>query len=240
MIEQEVHGLLYHPSVGHVPFSNTKSYHIDILRLNTSTYAITDIINLMAKKIQYQQIIISALIWFTIWVITQGLFISGILTQLPGELNLKNAIATSWVLLITIICLYAMPVYRKNLLPKSKLVWLYLIPLGLLLLLPAHYQLVLNLPVYIFMILVTVFWQDYLTFGLFQTYLEKRLHLNTAAILTALLFLVGHVVFYINDLFNIQFVIIAIAGFLFSFSRRYFKNIYIANILHLCFLLLIV
>lgn len=127
-----------------------------------------------------------------------------------------------------------MPSYRKKVLPKSVLLWLYTIPATLLLMLPGHYHLALYFPVYIFMILVMVFWQDYVTFGLLQSHLETKVSANIAAIMTAFLFLLGHMVFPIDHLADPQFAIIASAGFLFSFSRRYIGNIYIANVLHFC------
>lgn len=82
------------------------------------------------------------------------------------------------------------------------------------------------------MISITVFWQDYLTFGIFQTFLAERISQNTAACLVAVVFLAGHAVFFLGDLTNPQFIIIALAGFIFAFSRRYTGNIYIANLIH--------
>jgi len=82
------------------------------------------------------------------------------------------------------------------------------------------------------MIVITVFWQDYLTFGVLQSFLAKQSNRNIAATITGVVFLLGHAVFFLNDLSNPQFVLIGIAGFVFAFSRRYAGNIYIANIIH--------
>ena len=171
-------------------------------------------------------------LWFIVWVFTQGFFMSGILLNSPLDINISYLLATVWVLVVLILCVALLPVFRKDSLPKSKLLWLYFIPFALLLYLPWHYALTLNIWVYIPMIVITVFWQDYLTFGVLQSFLAKQSNRNIAATITGVVFLLGHAVFFLNDLSNPQFVLIGIAGFVFAFSRRYAGNIYIANIIH--------
>ena len=171
-------------------------------------------------------------LWFIVWVFTQGIFMSEILLNSPLDINISYLLATVWVLVVLILCVALLPVFRKDSLPKSKLLWLYFIPFALLLYLPWHYSLTLNIWVHIPMIVITVFWQDYLTFGVLQSFLAKQSNRNIAATITGVVFLLGHAVFFLNDLSNPQFVLIGIAGFVFAFSRRYAGNIYIANIIH--------
>lgn len=171
-------------------------------------------------------------LWLIVWVFTQGIFMSEILLNSPLDINISYLLATVWVLVVLILCVALLPVFRKDSLPKSKLLWLYFIPFALLLYLPWHYALTLNIWVYIPMIVITVFWQDYLTFGVLQSFLAKQSNRNIAATITGVVFLLGHAVFFLNDLSNPQFVLIGIAGFVFAFSRRYAGNIYIANIIH--------
>jgi|JI6StandDraft_1071083.scaffolds.fasta_scaffold98421_3 membrane protease YdiL (CAAX protease family) len=177
-------------------------------------------------------------LWFIVWVFTQGIFMSEILLNSPLDINISYLLATVWVLVVLILCVALLPVFRKDSLPKSKLLWLYFIPFALLLYLPWHYALTLNIWVYIPMIVITVFWQDYLTFGVLQSFLAKQSNRNIAATITGVVFLLGHAVFFLNDLSNPQFVLIGIAGFVFAFSRRYAGNIYIANIIHTLFYLI--
>lgn len=176
--------------------------------------------------------------WFFVWVVTQGLFMSEILTRLSWGVNTSYVIATIWVFILLAGCLIAIPTYRKESLPKSRLLWLYSIPAVLLFLLPQHYGLTLNLWIYMFMILVTVFWQDYLTFGVLQPAISKRISPNKAAALTAIVFILGHIVFFLDNIFEPQMLPIVLAGFVFAFSRRYFGNIYVANIIHTIFYLI--
>lgn len=180
----------------------------------------------------------ASILWLAVWSSTQGIFMSDILLKLPGELNLKYVIVTLWVAVLAIASLIILPSYRKKTLPKSYLLWLYIIPAILLLILPQHYTLTLYYPVFVFMIIVTVFWQDYVTFGLLQTYLATRVSPNVAAMMTTALFLLGHVIFFLHDLADPQFVLIALAGGAFASSRRYTGTIYVANVLHLCFYLM--
>ncbi len=177
-------------------------------------------------------------LWFIVWVFTQGIFMSEILLNSPLDINISYLLATVWVLVVLILCVALLPVFRKDSLPKSKLLWLYFIPFALLLYLPWHYALTLNIWVHIPMIVITVFWQDYLTFGVLQSFLAKQSNRNIAATITGVVFLLGHAVFFLNDLSNPQFVLIGIAGFVFAFSRRYAGNIYIANIIHTLFYLI--
>jgi membrane protease YdiL (CAAX protease family) len=176
--------------------------------------------------------------WLLAWVATQGIFMSEVLRLLPWNVNTSYAIATIWVFIVTITAIIILPSYRKKSLPKSKLLWLYAIPLILLIFLPQHYALALNIWVYIPMIIITVFWQDYLTFGILQPALSKRLSLNGAAILTAVIFVLGHAIFFLNNVYDPQFILIALAGFTYAFSSRYAGNIYIANIIHISFYLI--
>jgi membrane protease YdiL (CAAX protease family) len=186
----------------------------------------------------YKTIFISIILWFLIWTVTQGIFMSERLLQLPIDANISYAIATVWVLAVAAVALRLLPKYRRESLPKSRLLWLYAVPVALLVFLPWHYALALDIWVYVPMIVITVFWQDYVTFGLLQTRLAKTITATKAAIVTAIVFLLGHAVFFLNDITDPQFILIAIAGFGFAFLRRYTGNIYIANVIHLTFYLL--
>ncbi|NCU29736.1 CPBP family intramembrane metalloprotease [Candidatus Saccharibacteria bacterium] len=187
------------------------------------------------KHPKLHHILRGVLVWSVAWIFTQGIFISDILQSAPSNPNVNYMLATIWVLIVLILCVALLPAYRKKSLPKSKLLWLYLIPAILLVALPSHYALALNIWVYIPMIVITVFWQSYLTFGMLQPYLSKKLAPGTAAVITALVFLAGHLVFFLNDLLNPQVLVIGLAAFIFAFSRKYTDNIYIANAIHMIF-----
>ncbi|RZK66032.1 MAG: CPBP family intramembrane metalloprotease [Pedobacter sp.] len=190
------------------------------------------------RKILFRSISTAITAWLAVWVATQGLFMSEVLAILPWNVNITYVIATIWVLAVTSVALTVLPKYRKISLPKSKLIWLYIIPAIALLFLPLHYALALDIRVYISMIAITVFWQDYLTFGILQPALAKRLSSNQAALTTAIVFISGHVLFSLNNVLDPQLLLVTVAGLVFAFSTKRTGNIYIANIFHIIFYLI--
>lgn len=125
--------------------------------------------------------------------------------------------------------------------PKSKMILLYLLPLAILLALPFHYNLFLLLPVFIAMTLITCFWQDFLTFGLFQTYVSTKVGKWLEIIIVTVVFFIGHLVFYLDSLLTMPIAgwgLILVASFVLAALRRYTGTIYAGNVLHLSFLLL--
>ncbi|MEV4060859.1 hypothetical protein [Nonomuraea dietziae] len=121
--------------------------------------------------------------WLAVWIATQGLFV--INDWLPGgSLNNRLAWLTGYMAVVlataTVVC------RRRNreFLPSSRLRWLYVLPLALLLLLPFHYDGPVTVPLLAVMIVVTAFWQDCLTFGLVQSFKRRQTSPLTAVLLT--------------------------------------------------------
>lgn len=160
---------------------------------------------------------------------------------IPLETNVSILLATSYVAVILAISLVVFKKYNKKFLARTNLLYLYILPLILVGLLPFHYHLALPLSIYIFMIVVTVFWQDYLTFGIVQTYVQTTLTPTLSLFIVALLFTLGHFTFLISS-FSSAYIPGLIALFcvsaLFAWFRKHFGNIYIINVLHLSFLLM--
>src|SRR5699024_393787 len=69
---------------------------------------------------------------------------------------------------------------------------LYAIPVVLALILPLHYSMPLPITVYLAWMTVSVFWQDYLTFGLLQNYIGAHLPTWATVAVVAGIFLLGH------------------------------------------------
>lgn len=193
---------------------------------------------MIKRKFSIRSIFTVIAAWLAVWVMTQGLFMSDILTTLPFDVNISYIVATIWVLVIASVALIVLPKYKKKSLPKSKLLWLYIVPSIALVFLPLHYALALDVRVYIPMIIITVFWQDYLTFGILQPALAKRISPNLAAILTVIMFVLGHIIFSLNNVLDPQLLLVAVAGIIFALSTNRTGNIYIANIIHTIFYLI--
>lgn len=188
-------------------------------------------------------LILSSL-WLLVWSLTHGFFMNdNLMSLLPGDFDQKYITASLYILIIIIGSFFILPKIRRKNLPKSKLIYLYLIPLSLIAALPFHYSLTLNPAVYILMILISCFWQDYLTFGIYQTELSKRLRPLATILTVATVFFLGHFIFYL-DILNQQSIfswsIIAIAGLALATIRYKTNNVYTSNVIHLSFLLLVV
>jgi|JI6StandDraft_1071083.scaffolds.fasta_scaffold175211_2 hypothetical protein len=194
------------------------------------------------KQNNWAAAVIASVAWLIIWIFTQGLFMSESLMKIiPLETNVSILLATSYVAVILAISLVVFKKYNKKFLARTNLLYLYILPLILVGLLPFHYHLALPLSIYIFMIVVTVFWQDYLTFGIVQTYVQTTLTPTLSLFIVALLFTLGHFTFLISS-FSSAYIPGLIALFcvsaLFAWFRKHFGNIYIINVLHLSFLLM--
>lgn len=182
--------------------------------------------------------------WLLVWSLTHGFFMNDqLMGLLPGNSNQKYLVASTYISGIILISMFILPEIRKKNLPKSKLIYLYLIPLLLIIALPFHYSLALNPLVYITMITISCFWQDYLTFGIYQTKLIHKYNKLTVVPIVAIFFFMGHFVFYLDSLSEqtlFGWIMIAVAGLVLAAARYKSGNIYISNVIHLSFLLLVV
>ncbi len=97
-------------------------------------------------------------------------------------------------LVLTVIVVLTHP-RNRTLFAANWSAWLYLVPLLAGITLPFHYWLDLPVATYMFWITVSVFWQDYLTFGLLQMYLGERLRPWAVLVASGLIFWTGHALF---------------------------------------------
>jgi membrane protease YdiL (CAAX protease family) len=85
---------------------------------------------------------------------------------------------------------------------------------------------------------VSVFWQDYLTFGLLQEYLGERLPTGPVLVLSAVIFWAGHVLF-LPDKFAPIHVLPSLAilalGFALASLRVRLRSLHLILALHLGF-----
>lgn len=168
---------------------------------------------------------------------------SEFLTRFGSDINRVYLLATIYILTISIASIFIFKSLSKKVLPKSKLLLLYLVPLLLLVTVPFRYSLGLRVEVYIPMILVTCFWQDFLTFGIFQSFLSKKVRPLYVYLLTATVFAFGHLIFFLSEVAfaNIyQWLFIFLTGLIFAYTTGRSRNIYIANVLHISFYFLLV
>jgi hypothetical protein len=103
-------------------------------------------------------------------------------------------------------------------------------------LVPLHYHYELPVWTYIFFMTVSVFWQNYITFGLLHGYLRKAFTQRTTVLILAILFSAAHLVF-VSDFWrqpvNILFVLVLAS--LFTFLREKTGTLYWLIFIHLMF-----
>ncbi|MDQ1076815.1 MULTISPECIES: hypothetical protein [Microbacterium] len=133
--------------------------------------------------------------WFGLWALTPGLLSNGIGHLITDNLAGAIAIETGVALAVVAALLLTHRRFNSVLFARSWSLWLYALPVVLAIALPFHYDLILPVLLYMVWMMVSVFWQDYLTFGLLQSYLGERLPALTAIVLSAAIFWLGHVLF---------------------------------------------
>lgn len=193
------------------------------------------------QKNNLMKILLFSALWLLVWSVTHGFFMSpGLMQLIPAALNIQYLLASVYILFVVAGSVAYFPKAKVDL-PKSKLLYLYSIPLFLLIILPYHYQLELNVYVYMFMVVVTCFWQDYLTFGLYQSAVSKVATQRMTIVVVASLFTIGHVLFFLNK-FTVESTLgwlgILASALVFATIKIKTRNMYLINILHLSFLLL--
>ncbi|KAB1656029.1 hypothetical protein F8O01_11390 [Pseudoclavibacter chungangensis] len=124
-----------------------------------------------------------------------GLLTDGIGHLISSDLGAAVRVETVVAALLAIVLVALHRRYNRTLFARSRWMWAYVLPALLAVALPFHYGLVLPLPLYIGWMAVSVFWQDYLTFGLLQSYLAERLGRWPVVVTTAIVFWLGHALF---------------------------------------------
>lgn len=136
-------------------------------------------------------LLLATITWIVLWYLTPGLHPHGLgrLATGPVAAILIETVA-AFVIVVAIFLRHGR--YNRLLFARSKQVGIYLLPAVLALALPFHYALPLPLLVYMVWMTVSVFWQDYLTFGLLQSYLGERLPSWATTPIVATAFYLGH------------------------------------------------
>lgn len=139
---------------------------------------------------------IACLAWFALWFLTPGMLD-------PSPMRVFTANPDGQIMLESLVTLIASAVILYLTRHKATALlgwhgsqrWLYLIPLALGLSVPLHYHITGGYAPYVYVLWMTlsVFWQQYITFGLLQSYLNKRLGRRVAPVLTVIMFYLGHI-----------------------------------------------
>jgi membrane protease YdiL (CAAX protease family) len=198
------------------------------------------------KNISAVLLIVS--LWWVFWLGSQSLFMIDIplLSNwlLSSEPYINFTSVTIWIVAVNLIALALYHwLQRDYSFLKIRDKWdvlAYIIPLGLIILLLATKPTAFDVPILIYIIamIVTIFCQELLTTGFMQTALSKYVGSISAAIVTCATFYLGH--FMIAETFTYMGIIMVTGFMLFSWLRFKRGNIYLANVLHLSWSLVMV
>jgi membrane protease YdiL (CAAX protease family) len=186
--------------------------------------------------------------WGLFWLGSQALFMVDIPLLTPWLLSADpqtNFLSVGlWILGVNLLALAVYHVgIRDYSFLKVKNKWdilAYILPLGLTALLLFSKQAAFGVPIllYIAVMIATNFCQELLTTGFMQTGLARNIGGVWAALVTTMMFYLGH--FMIQDTFTLMGLVM-IAGFiLFSWLRLKRGNLYLANVVHLSWALAMV
>lgn len=186
-------------------------------------------------------VLATSTVWLVMWFATQGLFVLFNDQHPAGSLNTRLAWLTGYVAVVLAVAMVVFRRQRRDFLPPSGLLWLYALPVALLVALPFHYDGPVAVPLLAIMVVVTAFWQDYLTFGLVQSFIGRHASPLVAVLVAGGLFAAGHIVFFIERSTPLTLLVLCAvylaAGCLLAWLREGSRSIYATNVAHLSFLL---
>lgn len=190
------------------------------------------------KKSSFLRIGLIIGLWLCLWYLTPNLHSYGIGSQITNNGELSIFIETIIALILAIILMYFHQRYNQQLFKWSKIVYFYTVPLVLAVLLPLYYNLSLPVYLYVFWMSISVFWQDYLTYGLLQNYLNEQLPKWIVVLLVSVTFYIGHAVFLPHKFAPVHILpslgILCFGAFL-AFLRMKLKTLHLILILHISF-----
>lgn len=193
--------------------------------------------------------IVCIIAWWFIWILTQALFITDVplLSDFLGRsqnIAVNFAIYTAWICATGLIATFLWSRWSNGdfsflKAPRWRWVVIGYVPIFIAAIIIIVTRSPFGIPGWLWApsLLVTTFYQDFLTFGLLQTALEKRLRPLTAALLTAFVFFTGHFWLVGNapSFLDPQVYLFAVGFPIFALLRYKTKTIYATNMIHSAF-----
>lgn len=182
--------------------------------------------------------VVACVVWLALWYLTPGLLSDGVGSWFSDDLDVAVLIECAVAVVVAALLLLTHRRYGRVLFARSRLTWFYALPVVLTVALPFHYELAAPVGVYLVWMTVSVFWQNYLTFGLLQSYVGERLPTWATIAVVAGMFWLGHALF-LPDSFAPTNVLASSAmlalGTLFALLRARLGTLHLLLVLHLSF-----
>lgn len=183
-------------------------------------------------------LVVVVLGWFVLFYLTPGLTSTGIGRLFVDDPATSVFIETLVVTVPAIGVVLLHPHYNRMLFAHSPWLLVYILPAVLAIALPFHYGLEYPVGLYMLWMTVSVFWQDYLTFGLLQSYLRERLPTAATVIIVGALFYSVHALTLPDKFAPTQLLpslAILVLGLLLAVLRAKLKTMHVIIALHLSF-----
>ena len=144
------------------------------------------------RRVPVGAVVAACAAWLALWWLTPGLHERGAGSLVTDD-DATCVLVESAVALVVIAALaVAHQGVTRSLLAPSRACWAYVLPAALAVALPFHYGLGLPVGVYVAWMAVSVLWQQYLTFGLLQHHVGRRLSTPWTIVVVAVIFWAGH------------------------------------------------
>ncbi|WP_152916015.1 hypothetical protein [Arthrobacter sp. RIT-PI-e] len=183
-------------------------------------------------------LLLISVVWLGLWYLTPGLLANGAGKLLTTDIDTSILIETILALIVVVVLVLTHRRYNRVLFARSWSRWLYVLPLVLAVTVPFRYELEAPVALYMFWMTVSDFWQNYLTFGLLQSYLGERLPAWGVLVTSAVMFWLGHAVFLRQSFAPVHVLpslsILAL-GFVLASLRLGLKTLHLNLALHLSF-----
>lgn len=191
-----------------------------------------------ARRMPWWAPLVACVVWLGLWWLTPGLLTDGVGSLFADYMATQVLIETVLALAVVVVIVLLHRRYNRVLFARSWSVWLYAVPVVLAITLPFHYELVLPVFLYMVWMTVSVFWQDYLTFGLLQSYLGERLPTWAAIVVSAVMFWLGHALLLPDSFAPVHWLpslAILALGLVLASLRAWLKSLHLILALHLSF-----
>lgn len=196
------------------------------------------------KGKNYTPLIIAVLAWFCLWSLVPALMSWSIGSWLSSDDTVSMLVDIAIAALVLMVLFLTHQKFNKQLFKAQKTRWLYVLPEIALLAIPLRVGGIdgdiFGNPAWLYVLMMTasVAMQQYLTFGLLQSYLGEKLSTPLTIMLTTLVFYLGHALF-LADKFALMYplnaLFIVVLGVLFASIREKTGTLHANLALHLAF-----
>lgn len=146
----------------------------------------------MSRVLTVQKLASISIIWFGLWCLTPGLLDVDHVGSSVVDDQTVLVVGSSVVAVFAVALVLLHRRYSRVLFAGSRQLTWYALPLAAAMVLPTHYHIDLPIVLYLCWTTVSVFWQDYLTFGLLQSYARDLLPVPVSIMAVTALFYLGH------------------------------------------------